>query len=159
MHSPTFSSTDLELLGRQLEQWRRQQSGGYHLPPEVWTAAVHLAATHGVSRVSRSLGLGFHRLRRRCSQLPQAAPTSSKPTSPALPTPQPTATPSATPPSITGSSPRFVELKLDAVLEPSGVPCGWVEFSHGEHRRMRLQTGHDPAAWVSLVRAFWEAAP
>ena len=162
MRSPTFSSTDLGLLHQQLKQWRRQQSGGYHLPPEIWTAAVALAATHGVSRVSRTLGLGFHRLRRRCPQLTQASqasPTSSKPTAATLPESAPAATPAATLPSIVGSSPRFVELKLDAGFEPSAAPCGWVEFTDGEHRRMRLQTGHDPAAWVSLVRAFWEAAP
>lgn len=63
MKPPVFSSTDLELLQRQLQSWRQQQSGRHCLPQELWDAAGRLAARQGVSLVSRTLQLGFHRIR------------------------------------------------------------------------------------------------
>gem|GEM_PF-364581 len=131
MKPVTFSSTDLQLLKHQLDAWRRHRSGARRLPPGLWTAAATLARTHGVSRVSHLLRLGFHRLRRECQRQPPSLP-------------------------FTAAPGRFVELKLDPGSLPVGPATGWVELTNGPHQRMRLQTGHDPAAWVLLARAFWE---
>ncbi len=133
MKPVTFSSTDLQLLQRQLDSWRRLQTGRHRLPPELWAAAAALGRAHGVSRVSHLLRLGFHRLRRECQRQPAARPLSPAPG-------------------------RFVEVKLDPASLPVGPVTGWVELVVGPHRRMRLQTGHDPDAWVALARAFWEGA-
>ena len=131
MKPPTFSSTDLQLLRRQLNSWRGQQSGSHRLPPELWTAAATLAATHGVSRVSRILRLGFHRLRHQCQEPPPSSPRTPPPA-------------------------RFLEVKVNSACAPGGPAIGWVELVNGPHQRMRVHTGHDPAAWVALARAFWE---
>jgi hypothetical protein len=130
----TFSWTDLHRLHDQLDSWRRRQTGRQRLPSELWEAAAKLAATHGVTRVARTLRLDFHRVRRECQQLPSSAPIGVAP-------------------------PGFVELKLDPSPSSVGFAAGWVELSDGAHRRMRLHTGQDPAAWVALARAFWESAP
>jgi len=133
MKALVFSSTDLRLLHRQLVAWRRQQTGPHRLPPELWEAAARLAATHGVSQVSRTLRLGFHRLRRECQK-----PTTSLP--------------------VTASPGRFVEVTLDPGSPPVGPASGWVELINGPHQRMRLHTGRDPSVWIALARAFWEKA-
>ena len=133
MKPVTFSSTDLQLLQRQLDSWRRQQTGRHRLPTDLWAAAAALGRAHGVSRVSHLLRLGFHRLRRECQRQSAARPLSPAPG-------------------------RFVEVKLDPASLPVGPATGWVELVDGPRRRMRLHTGHDPAAWVALARAFWEGA-
>jgi hypothetical protein len=60
-----FSSTDLDTLQRQLECWRRSQSGYRRLPEEAWAAACALTRGLGVSRVARSLGLDYYKLKER----------------------------------------------------------------------------------------------
>jgi hypothetical protein len=130
----TFSSTDLPRLLDQLEAWRQRQTGRRRLPPELWQAAARLAATHSVSSVARALRIDFYRLQRQ-TQLVSAATAK---------TPVP---------------PPFVELKLDMPTRSAGAASGWVELSVGPQRRMRLHTGHDPAAWVALAEAFWRTAP
>ena len=134
MRPPVFSSTDLELLQRQLDSWRQRQAGSHRLPEELWDAAGRLAVQHGVSHVSRTLRLGFYQVRRACVR--QRAPV------PAAPVPG-----------------RFVELKWDPGSPPPGGSSAWVELIKGPNQRMRIHTGHDPASWVALARVFWEGAP
>jgi hypothetical protein len=130
MKALTFCSTDLQLLQSQLNSWRRDQAGPHRLPPELWAAAATLARTHGVSRVSRTLRLGFHRLRRESQGPSASSPRSATPTG-------------------------FVEVKLEPGCPLVGPSRGWVELINGPHQRMRFHTGHDPAAWVALAKAFW----
>jgi hypothetical protein len=129
----TFSSTDLALLHDQLDSWRQRQGRRVRLPPELWEAAAKLAATHGVSPVARALRIGFYRLQRRARELPLSGSVSSAPN-------------------------RFVELQWEVPPPPAHPASGWVELIDGPHRRMRLHTGHDPAAWVALARSFWRTA-
>ena len=133
-----FSSTDLRLLQRQLDSWRRRQTGHGRLPRELWEGAAKLALTEGVSAVARSLRIDFYGLQRRTREL--SSPDLAKPTR---------------------ATDRFVELKLDVPPQPAnatGATSGWVELIDGPDRRMRLHTGHDPAAWVALARSFWRTA-
>jgi hypothetical protein len=125
-----FSSTDLRLLQRQLDSWRQRQNGRGRLPQELWDVAAKLALTQGVSAVARSLRIDFYRLQRRTGEL--SAPDEAKP-----------------------MMERFVELKLNVPPQPVSATSGWVELMDGPDRRMRLHTGHDPAAWVALARSFW----
>lgn len=50
---------------REIEQWRRQQSGRRRLPRELWAKAVALAQVHGLNRTARTLGLKYASLRQR----------------------------------------------------------------------------------------------
>ena len=129
MNLPTFSTTDLLLLQRQLKTWRQSHSGRPHLPEALWQAAAQVAQAEGVSRVSQALRLDYYRLQRRT----RAA--ASGPSSP----------------------PGFVE--LPRVLPPPSANSGLVELVAGPPRRMLLHTGSDPASWVALAEAFWKAQP
>lgn len=133
MKPPVFSSTDLDLLQRQLTSWRQQQSGRHRLPQALWDAAGRLAVQRGVSRVSRTLRLGFHQVRLACARQRDPGPTAPLPG-------------------------RFVELRLDPGSPPAGVNSGWVELIQGPHQRLRIHTGHDQASWVALARVFMEGA-
>jgi hypothetical protein len=59
------SLQELLQLRRQLVVWRQAQTSRSPLPDELWDLAAALARTHGVSRVARTLGLSFYKLRRR----------------------------------------------------------------------------------------------
>jgi len=86
--------------------------------------------------VARSLRIDFYRLQRCTREL--SASAEARP-----------------------ASERFVELRLDVPTQPGNATngtSGWVELSDGPDRRMRLHTGHDPAAWVALARSFWRTA-
>jgi hypothetical protein len=62
------SNTDVpaamrKVYGR-LERWRKKRKGRERIPEPLWTAAGELAREHGVTQVSRALGLEFNQLRR-----------------------------------------------------------------------------------------------
>ena len=133
MKPPVFSSTDLDLLQRQLTSWRQQQSARHRLPEALWDAAGRLAVRHGVSHVSRTLRLGFHQVRRACERQRDPVPTAPVPG-------------------------RFVEVRLDPGPPSPAGSTGWVELIQGPNQRMRIHTGHDPASWVALARVFMEGA-
>ena len=124
-----FSSTDLQLLERQLNLWRQRQSGRGRLPSALWESATQLGRSHGVSFVARTLRIDFYKLQRRVREGSAVVPV-------------------ATPP------PGFIELKLDTP-QPAGTPDGWVELIDGAHRRMRIHTGTDRASWIALAESFW----
>src|SRR5688572_12540744 len=52
-----------EVRGR-LDLWREGRKAGQPMPEELWSAAVELAARHGVFAVARSLGLEFSKLKK-----------------------------------------------------------------------------------------------
>ena len=131
MRPHSFSSTDLSLLQAQLDSWRRRQSGRRRLPPELWDAAARLAHSRGVSLVSRTLRIDFHKVRRQLDALPVRVP-------------------------VDAAASRFVELKLDPPRWP-GTQDGWVELSDGAGRRMRIHTGLDRTSWIALAESFWRA--
>lgn len=128
MSEGVFSSTDLNQLQHQLEVWRQRQTGRPRLPMAVWSAAAKLAGTHGVSAVSRSLRIGFAKLREQTQAVVSASP---------------------------GRSP-FVELRLE-VPPRSNSAVGSVELIDGPDRRLRLETGHDPTLWLAVAKAFWRS--
>jgi len=133
MKSPTFSTTDLNQLQRQITAWRQRQVGRPHLPEAFWEAAAAHARAEGVSRVSRALRLDDYRLQRRLRGSPDETLDSVPPAG-------------------------FMELKLASPLSPSAAG-GLVELVAGLARRLLIHTGSDPAAWVALAEAFWKAHP
>jgi hypothetical protein len=135
MKSPTFSSSDLNDLQHHLDSWRQLQSGRSRLPDPLWDAAAHLAGSKGVSLVARTLRIDFYKLQQRVRATSVAQ--GRLPTTPATP---------------------FVELKLDATVARSGTG-GVVELFDGPQRRLRLETGHDPALWLALAESFWRSKP
>jgi hypothetical protein len=107
------SLPDLIKLRRQLDSWRKAQPGRARLPADVWEQAAMLARTLGVSQVSRTLRLSFHKLQRRVR----------------LPTPRPSGPP---------ASAEFIELPSPAGLDLGGGGCV-VELCDGGQAMMTVR--------------------
>src|SRR3954452_21452497 len=56
---------DLERGRSRLQTWRTQRKPGSRIPRPLWTMAIRLAKTHGISRTSAALGLDYYSLKRR----------------------------------------------------------------------------------------------
>ena len=69
---------DLERGRRRFQTWRTQRKPGSRIPQPLWTMAVRLAKTHGVSRTSGALGLDYYSLKRQ-AETAAAPPPSSEP--------------------------------------------------------------------------------
>ena len=50
---------------RRFELWRRTRQGRARIPESLWTSAVKLAATYGLCRTARTLGLDYNALKQR----------------------------------------------------------------------------------------------
>ena len=130
MSTPDFDSADLCRLQSQLTAWRNRQTGRPRLPKSLWQAAAALSRIHGVSRVSRSLGVGYRKLRRIAAvNHPVDSPRRQV----------------ASPPS-TQPFP-FVEVQLPAHLPGWTAPAAHVsavEFSDSTQRKLRIEMSTDP---------------
>ena len=54
-----------EAVRRRFELWRRTRQGRARIPERLWTSAVKLAATYGLCRTARTLGLDYNALKQR----------------------------------------------------------------------------------------------
>jgi hypothetical protein len=61
-------------LGERIEQWRRTRVRQTAMAPELWSAAVVLAQSHGAYRVARALRIDFGCLKRRMAEAVAVAP-------------------------------------------------------------------------------------
>jgi len=121
------SFSDLSTLRRQLDDWRKSQPGRPRLPAEVWLEAAALARIHGISRVSRTLRLSFHKLRQRVE--PSAAAGAPAPAA-------------------------FIELPPLAGPGPNEWGCV-VELCDGDQARMTVRLAGESPALLGLAEAFW----
>jgi hypothetical protein len=55
----------LEEVEHLFAAWRQANPRPRSIPEDLWEAAVRLCLSHPVSRVSRTLGLGYHELKDR----------------------------------------------------------------------------------------------
>jgi len=107
------------------ENWRRDRKPGSRIPDPLWTLAVRLAETHGVSRTASTLRLDYHTLKKRV-----AAMTGDSVSMPAA----------------------FIELSA-ASLAPTGECV--IEFEDGTGASMRVRLrGCDVPDLVALGRSF-----
>jgi hypothetical protein len=117
----------LELIQAQsrFQAWRSRRTLGERIPRDLWTLAVRLAKTHGVSCTSSALGLDYYDLKRRVDG-DSAQPVAS--TSPFLEVPS------------AALVPRQCQLEFD-----NGA---------GATMRVQL-VGYDAADLEALARGFW----
>jgi hypothetical protein len=59
----------LEQVEHRFAAWRQANQRPRRIPEDLWAAAVGLCRFHPVSRVARTLGLGYHELKDRAHQL------------------------------------------------------------------------------------------
>jgi hypothetical protein len=122
-----FSTTDLNVLHRQLTAWRRSQRRRGRLPEAVWQSAAAVARSRGVSAVSRALRLDYYKLSRWTVEPTGGA---SKPTT-------------------------FVEVALSGPSERNGSLGYRAEVRDGTAATMTLHLGQDVEAVVAVLQAFW----
>ena len=123
---------DLEEARRRLELWRKSRRRGKRIPDALWTLAAALARTHGVSRVSQTLGLDYNGLKRRAGATRTPRRSRIKP------------------------PPGIVELPL--IGQPGLGPNCTVELARGEGARMSIRwEGKAGLDLVGLVEAFWRS--
>jgi len=119
---------DLERARSRFQAWRGRRKLGERISQPLWSLAVRLAKTHGVSRTATALGLDYYSLKKRAAAL--------------------TAAPSLT----TGAT--FVEFTASALVPKQ---CQ-VELANGSGATMRVQlVGYDAADIEALARGFWNA--
>jgi hypothetical protein len=107
--------------------WRGQRKAGCRIPQPLWTMAIRLAKTHGVSRTSTALGLDYYSLKERVEAA--AAPPQS-------------------------GGPAFVELTPPVVVARQ---CRLeLDNGSGATMRVHL-VGYDAADVEALSRSFWNA--
>ena len=77
--SPSVPAVTPELtqVAAALAHWRAQAPVGARIPEALWSQAVALAATHGISKVAVTLRLDYTRLKRRVAAA--SAPLSAPP--------------------------------------------------------------------------------
>ena len=115
---------DLDLVEKQLTEWRRTHKPPCPLPEEVWIRAAELAARLGVNRVARTLRLEPAALKRRVNS------------------PTPTSPPAAT----------FIEL-LSPVTNNIGECALEVESARGARLRV-LMKNVAPTGLATIIRDF-----
>jgi hypothetical protein len=118
---------DLAQGRSQFQAWRASRKRGRRIPQTLWTLAVRLVKTHGVSRTATALGLDYYRLKK------QAEKTGDQPQS---------------------SGPAFVELPSQVVVGKQGV--FELDNGAGARMRVQL-LGYDVADVSALMRSFWSA--
>jgi len=121
----------LERGQNRFKNWRRDRKPGTRIPDRLWTLAVKLAETHGVSRTASTLRLDYHTLKKRLVAMNGDS----------------VSTPGA-----------FLELSPASLSPASLAPAAEcvVEFEDGTGASMRVQLrGCDAPDLVALGRSFW----
>ena len=112
---------------RRFQAWRARRKGGSRIPQSLWTLAVRLVNTHGVSRTATALGLDYYTLKQRAEQAVDQPPS---------------------------SGPAFVEMPAPVLV---GKQCLFeVNNGTGATMRVQL-VGYDVADVDALARSFWSA--
>ena len=129
------STLSLEEATEHFEQWRRHKRKGDRIPEQLWSEAVELVSSYGVSRVARTLRLSGTDLNKRRGIV--EAGRNGK---------------------ATGGNTAFVEMDpvvMDQAVEPSNAPM-WMELERSDGMRLRLRTAHG-VDMLGLVERFMQA--
>jgi hypothetical protein len=114
------------------ERWRQTRSQGERIPESLWTAAVKLAETHGVARISTALRIDYYALKKRLG--PVSPRASSRPE---------------------GSVATFVELASPVRVDSRECT---VELENAAGAKMRIHVrGGELPDLAALSRSFWES--
>src|SRR5437660_865675 len=60
--------SDLQHAQNRFRAWRQRRQRGERIPQELWTLAVRLVPSHGISRTAMALGLDYYGLKRRTEE-------------------------------------------------------------------------------------------
>jgi hypothetical protein len=128
MKAPIESSPSwtLEEVAEHFEQWRRGKKKGERIPQQLWSEAVDLVGTYGISQVTRTLRLSGRDLNERRGIIGEGRRRQGR-----------------------GGKTAFVEVEPGVVnqaltAEPSAV---WMELERPDGWRLRIQ----PSGGVELL--------
>jgi hypothetical protein len=65
MNARIEPTVTLEEVAKHIEQWRSGKNKGERIPEQLWSEALGLLSTYGISRVSRTLRLSYTELNKR----------------------------------------------------------------------------------------------
>ena len=125
-------SAEIETVRRRFERWRTQRRIPHPIPDRLWDQAVRLAQQYGVSRISKTFGLGYYSLNERVDRQSDPAAGGSE------------------------SLPPVTFVELEAPAASQGLAC-LVEWQDSSGAKMRVQLqGMKATDLVALSRSFWE---
>jgi hypothetical protein len=121
MNAATDGELTLEEVSRHVEQWRSRKKRGERVPQRIWSEALALVGTHGISRVSRTLRLSYTELdkRRRAMEAEQRRKPAREGTA-------------------------FVEIDRALVDQVPGseASAAWLELERPDGLRLRIRPSH-----------------
>ncbi len=127
-----------------IERWRKTRKKRSPMPEKLWVAAVTLARTHGIYRISQALGVSYDSLKTRLTQAPKV--TSSRPGKRAKA-------------SASKAPPRFVELQAPPaeVTAPAKERGVVVEVLDGAGAKLTILLGAKATINVCAVVAAFKS--
>jgi hypothetical protein len=129
------STFTLEEVAEHFERWRSNKRKGERIPEQLWSEAVDLVNSYGVSRVARTLRLGGRDLNQRRGMTEAARNEEA-----------------------TGGEPPFVEMDpvvMEQAVGPESAAV-WMELERADGMRLRIH-GTQGLEWLGLVERFMEA--
>jgi hypothetical protein len=121
MNAAKDGKLTLEAVSRHVEQWRSRKKRGERIPQRLWSEALTLVGTHGLSRVSRTLRLSYTELDKRLRAV--EAEQRRKPGS---------------------EGTAFVEIDHALVDQVPGAEASaaWLELERPDGLRLRIRASH-----------------
>ena len=129
------STFTLEAVAEHFERWRSNKRKGERIPEQLWSEAVDLVNSYGVSRVARTLRLGGRDLNNRRGMTEAARNEEA-----------------------TGGDTSFVEMDpvlMDQAVGPESASV-WMELERADGMRLRIRAAHG-VDMLGLVERFMEA--
>ena len=133
-HCNLSHSLTLEEVQKQFDAWRKTRAHRTPIPDQLWKAAVSLARSHSVSKVSKTLRVHYTELQKRVN--PEVS-VKTAPDPPAAPI-------------------NFVEYPMP--MDHKSECLVEMENHHGDKMRIFL-SGERTLDLLSLGRSFWSRVP
>ena len=115
-----------------VERWRDRRTKRSPMPEDLWSAAVSLALTHGVSPIARALGLDYGRLKQRVAGTSEVGGENGR------------------------GSDGFIELNAGEFIAPCEPTETVLELSGADGARLVVRlAGQEAVDVVGLADAFW----
>lgn len=134
MKACTEFTLTLEEAAEHFERWRMHKRKGDRIPEKLWSEAVGLVSTYGVSRVARTLRLGGRDLNKRRAMTEAVRNEAAS-----------------------GGETPFVEMdpvELEPVAGPESTAL-WMELERADGMRLRIRAVHG-VDMLGLVERFME---
>ena len=145
----------LEAVRRRFEAWRKKRQGRARIPERLWKSAVKVAATYGLCRTARTLGLDYNALK----QHVESAGLNNSPAGPTTPRQKnPARSASTAKKSAQNPAMTFVEL---TTLERPGSPECIVELENpcGAKMRVHAKGNQIPDVVTAVSQVFFGVMP